>query len=75
MNQRLYEILSEHLTERKRNLFDDVANHRTRYITLILEDLYQAQNTSAIQRSAESWGLQDLYIIENAHSFTLFFMG
>ncbi len=70
MNQRLYEILSEHLTERKRNLFDDVANHRTRYITLILEDLYQAQNTSAIQRSAESWGLQDLYIIENAHSFT-----
>ena len=70
MNQRLYEILAEHLTERKRSLFDVVADQRTRYITLILEDLYQAQNTSAIQRSAESWGLQDLYVIENAHSFT-----
>jgi len=69
MSHRLYEILAEHLSERKRKLFDQVADQRTRYITLVLEDIYQAQNTSAIQRSAESWGLQDLYVIENAHTF------
>jgi len=70
MSARLYEILSEHLTERKRQLFDTIADNRTRYITLVLEDLYQAQNISAIQRSAESWGIQDLYVIENEHSFS-----
>jgi tRNA (guanosine-2'-O-)-methyltransferase len=70
MEERLYEILSEHLTARKRNLFDQIASNRTRYITLVMEDLYQAQNTSAIQRSAESWGIQDLYVIENAHAFS-----
>lgn len=69
MSQRLYEILSEHLSERKRKLFDDVLNNRTRYFTLVMEDIYQAQNSSAILRSAEAWGVQDLHIIENAHSF------
>ncbi len=70
MNVRLYEILTEHLSERKRKLFDTIAENRTKYITLVMEDLHQAQNTSAIQRSAESWGLQDLYVVENNHPFT-----
>lgn len=70
MSQRLYDILAQHLTERKRNLFEKIVDQRTRYITLVLEDLYQAQNTSAIQRTAESWGIQDLYVVENAHSFS-----
>lgn len=69
MSQRLYEILAEHLTTRKRELFDKAVDNRTRYLTLVLEDIYQAQNTSAIQRTAESWGVQDLHIIENEHYF------
>jgi tRNA (guanosine-2'-O-)-methyltransferase len=70
MLSRLYELLSEHLTDNKRKLFDAVLEDRTRHVTLIMEDLYQAQNTSAIQRSAESFGIQDLHIIENKHVFS-----
>jgi tRNA (guanosine-2'-O-)-methyltransferase len=70
MNSRLYELLSEHLTENKRKLYDTVLLDRTRHVTLIMEDLYQAQNTSAIQRSAESFGIQDLHVIENKHVFS-----
>jgi len=70
MHSRLYELLAEHLTDHKRNLFDRILAERTRYVTLVMEDLYQAQNTSAIQRSAESFGLQDLHIIENKHTFS-----
>ncbi|MFN5621496.1 MAG: TrmH family RNA methyltransferase [Flavobacteriales bacterium] len=70
MNARLFDLLSEHLTEHKRMLFDTVLRERTRHVTLVMEDLYQAQNTSAIQRSAESFGIQDLHIIENKHTFT-----
>jgi len=70
VDKRLYEILAIHLTERKRELFEQIVQNRTRYVTLVMEDLYQAQNTSAIQRSAESWGLQDLYVIENTHVFS-----
>jgi tRNA (guanosine-2'-O-)-methyltransferase len=70
MSQRLYDILSEHLTERKKQLFDSVVAKRTRHITIVLEDIFQAQNVSAILRSAESWGVQDLHVVENNHSFT-----
>jgi tRNA (guanosine-2'-O-)-methyltransferase len=70
MSQRLYDILAQHLTERKRQLFDIVVTQRTRHITIVLEDIFQAQNVSAILRSAESWGVQDLHVVENNHSYT-----
>lgn len=70
MLSRLYDLLSEHLTEHKRQLFERILAERTRYVTLVMEDLYQAQNTSAIQRSAESFGVQDLHVIENKHTFS-----
>ena len=70
MLSRLYELLSEHITEHKRNLFEQTLAERTRHVALVMEDVYQAQNTSAIQRSAESFGVQDLHIIENKHTFS-----
>jgi tRNA (guanosine-2'-O-)-methyltransferase len=67
MSQSLYDLLSHHLTPRKKELFDRIAAERTRHVTFVLEDIYQAQNASAIFRSLESWGVQDVHIIENAH--------
>ncbi|MEZ4801021.1 MAG: RNA methyltransferase [Flavobacteriales bacterium] len=69
MSENLYNVLAEHLTERKRELFDQIVNNRTRHLTLVMEDVYQTQNTSAIVRSLESWGIQDVYAIENRNSF------
>jgi len=69
MQEGLYTYLSGHLTPRKRELFDAVAASRTRHLTVVLEDIYQTQNASAILRSAESWGVQDIHVIENDHSF------
>jgi len=69
LSERLYHFLAEHLNTRKRELFDQVAAERTRHLTVVLEDIYQTQNASAILRSAESWGVQDIHVIENGHSF------
>lgn len=69
MNLNFYKLLCEHLTPRKIELFDRVAKERTRHIALVLENIYQAQNASALLRSAESFGIQDLHIIENQHGF------
>lgn len=71
MSEILYNILCQHLTDRKRELFDTVVNHRTRHLTLVMEDVYQTHNSSAIVRSMESLGIQDLYAIENRNSFNL----
>lgn len=71
VSEHLYQILSEHLTPRKRALFDAVADRRTRHLALVMEDVYQTHNSSAIVRSMESWGIQDIYSIENRNSFHL----
>jgi tRNA (guanosine-2'-O-)-methyltransferase len=69
MSHKLYSLLSQHLSPRKLELFEQVANLRTRHFTLVLENIYQAQNASALLRSAESFGVQDIHIIENQHAF------
>lgn len=38
---------------------------RSRYLTVVLDDIYQAQNSSAIMRTCECVGIQDLHVIED----------
>jgi len=64
-----YALYCPHLSAHKLARFNSIANDRTRHITLVLEDLYQPQNASAVLRSAESFGLQDVHVIETNHAF------
>lgn len=71
MQKDIYNFLCRFLSPAKIELFDRVAKERTRHITLVAEDIYQTQNTSAMLRSADCYGVQDVHIIENEHSFQL----
>ncbi|MBL7942982.1 MAG: RNA methyltransferase [Flavobacteriales bacterium] len=66
---RTYEFLCRYLSARKQEMFEHVVKHRTRHLALVAEDIYQSQNTSSMLRSAECYGIQDVYVIENKHSF------
>ncbi len=56
----LYEFLTKDRQEKiRKNLFN-----RTRYITVILEDMYQSHNAAAIMRSCDALGVQDVHCIE-----------
>lgn len=59
----------ELITDEKKERFMDILQHRTRHLTIVLEDIYQAQNASAVMRSVECFGVQDLHIIENKNQF------
>lgn len=50
-------------------MIDDVLSNRTQHITVVLEDIYKAQNASAVLRTCECQGVQDIYIIENNHLY------
>ncbi|MDQ7052322.1 MAG: TrmH family RNA methyltransferase [candidate division KSB1 bacterium] len=65
----LYDYLSGFATENKRRKIEQVLDHRTRYVTVVLEDIYQPQNASAVVRSCDCFGVQDLYVIENRNIF------
>lgn len=67
--RRLLEHLQAFLTPQRRRRFDDVLNWRTRWITVVLADLYQPHNTSAVLRSCDAFGVQDVHVIESDNSF------
>ena len=67
----LIEFLSQFTTPRRFQLFKDVAANRTRYITPVLEDIYQPQNASAVLRTCDCLGIQDIHIIEQRNRYKL----
>jgi len=67
----LIDFLSELVTEERLDTFMKVLNNRTRYITVVLEDLFQSHNASAVLRSCDCFGIQDVHMIENKFSYSL----
>ena len=57
--------------EKRNELMDKVLNDRTRYITVALENIYQPHNASAVLRSCDCFGIQDVHIIENSYGYEL----
>ncbi len=71
LTNELINYLSQFISESRRAKFDEVLNFRTRHITIVLEDLYQPHNASAVLRSCDIFGIQDIHIIENKHAYTV----
>lgn len=63
----LYLFLSDFLSEHKKARFAAILEQRSRYITVVLEDLYQDRNASAVLRSCDCSGIQDVHVIENSN--------
>jgi tRNA (guanosine-2'-O-)-methyltransferase len=57
--------------DKRNSLMDKVLNDRTRYITVALENIYQPHNASAVLRSCDCFGIQDVHIIENSYQYEL----
>jgi tRNA (guanosine-2'-O-)-methyltransferase len=64
LDKQLFEYLQTFLTNRRKDLFEDVISKRTRHFTVVTEDTFQLHNTSAVMRSCDVFGIQDLHVIE-----------
>ncbi len=67
----LINFLSQFTTERRFELFKQVAANRTRYITPVLEDIFQPQNASAVLRTCDCLGIQDIHVIERRNRYRI----
>lgn len=74
MDRALKEALIDHLlqfiTEDRWQRINEVLEQRTRFLSVVLEDLYQPHNASAVLRSCDCFGIQDVHIIENENKFS-----
>ncbi len=71
VREELIAYLRAFITEERWETLNRVLNERTRHITVVLEDIYQSHNASAVLRSCDCFGIQDVHIIENDHNFSL----
>jgi tRNA (guanosine-2'-O-)-methyltransferase len=69
MESKLIQYLSGFVTPERLSLFNKILSLRTNYLTVVLEDIYQTQNTSAVVRTADCFGIQNVHVIENKNSF------
>lgn len=63
------DYLFQHLTPERRQRIEDVLQYRTRHMTVVLENIYQPHNASAVVRSCDCFGIQDVHIIEKEYSY------
>ena len=64
----LLEHLETYLTPERKARFDAVLPHRTKHFTVATEDVYQLHNTSAVIRSCDVFGIQEVHIVEERNS-------
>ncbi|WP_431165428.1 TrmH family RNA methyltransferase [Tenacibaculum halocynthiae] len=65
IDEGLLAYLEGYITEKRKNTFHKVLSNRTRHFTVVLEDIFQPHNASAVVRSCDIFGIQDVYAIEN----------
>lgn len=68
-NVDIINFLGEFVSEKRLEMLRYILSNRTRYITVVLEDVFQPQNASAVLRSCDCFGVQDVHIIENRNDF------
>ena len=55
------------LTDQRKKRFEDVLKQRTNHFTIAMEDIFQLHNTSAVMRSCEVFGIQQLNVVEEKY--------
>src|SRR5690606_1486292 len=56
--------IEEFITENRKSRFENILKNRTNHFCIAIEDVYQLHNTSAVMRSCEVFGIQNLHVIE-----------
>jgi tRNA (guanosine-2'-O-)-methyltransferase len=68
---KLLEHLMSFVSEERKKRFEDILQHRTKHITVVLEDIFQPHNASAVLRSCDLTGVQNVHIIENRNNYNV----
>ncbi len=69
--QDIIDVLEEFVSDNKLAHIKRVLEKRTRHLTLAFEDIDKPHNVSAVLRTAECMGIQDLHFIKNKNEYSV----
>jgi tRNA (guanosine-2'-O-)-methyltransferase len=62
-------VLRRFVSDRRWERMQAVLDQRSRHISVAVEDIYQPHNASAVLRSCDAFGVQDVHIVENRNRY------
>lgn len=68
---KLVQYLTSYITDSRNARFNDVISKRMSHLTIVLEDIFQPHNASAVLRSCDCFGIQNVHIIENLNHYAV----
>lgn len=69
LTKELADYLAQFVTPERYRKFQEAIRYRTRHITIVLEDIFQSHNASAVLRTCDCFGIQNVHIIENRNKY------
>lgn len=69
--QELVEYLGQFITTHKKSVIERVLAQRTRFFTVVLEDIFKPHNASAVLRTCDCFGIQDIHLIEKMDTYKI----
>jgi tRNA (guanosine-2'-O-)-methyltransferase len=67
----LVAYLGQYITAHKKSAIERVLAQRTRFFTVVLEDIFKPHNASAVLRTCDCFGIQDIHLIEKKYFLKL----
>ena len=67
----LLKELHQFLNPQRIQRFEDVLANRTKHFTVAVENIFQSHNASAVMRTCDCFGVQDLHVIANENKYKL----
>ena len=61
------QALLPYISQERLTKFDEALQQRTRRLCMVLENVYQSRNASAVMRSCDGMGVQDVHLIEDVN--------
>lgn len=71
IKKELIDYLAALVSPQRLEVLQNVVANRTRHICVVLEDIFQPQNASAVLRTCDCFGVQDIHIIENRNEYNI----
>lgn len=69
LRDKVVAYLEQFVTEERQVRLTEILANRTRHVTVVLEDLFQTQNISAVLRTCDCYGVQDVHVIKHRNEF------
>lgn len=71
IDQDWLDYLGQYITAHKKAVMEKVLAQRTRFLTVVLEDIFKPHNASAVLRTCDCFGIQDVHVIEKVNKYKI----